>query len=145
MSRHNKISEWDDMQCVLCGRTMEDIGKTSENIYVEIQKALNTIERKKETISNIIAQNGVDSANDENNPLQNYVDNLSEEIIVLRQRIKKLDRITFTHVDILDKATQIIKKHTIAAEMPNKYNGHLVCMHCKIIIDTLSYPVYDTK
>jgi hypothetical protein len=55
-----------------------------------------------------------------------------EEIDALLQRKKNFDRITFTHVNISDKALKILEKS-------NDTHNHLICMHCKLIIDNMAY------
>jgi uncharacterized Zn finger protein (UPF0148 family) len=64
-----------------------------------------------------------------------------EEIDILRQRIKKLDRITFTHVSFSDEATQILKKYLSPEKKENKdeKNEELICMHCKFLIDSIRF------
>jgi hypothetical protein len=61
------------------------------------------------------------------------------EIEALLQRKKKLDRISFTHVTISDKVFNILRKY---ADPENSDNDHdyLICMHCKALADTMSYP-----
>jgi cell division GTPase FtsZ len=64
-----------------------------------------------------------------------------EEIDILRQRIKKLDRITFTHVSFSDEATQILKKYLSPEkkEKKDEKNEELICMHCKFLTDSIRF------
>jgi uncharacterized Zn finger protein (UPF0148 family) len=64
-----------------------------------------------------------------------------EEIDILRQRIKKLDRITFTHVSFSDEAAQILKKYLSRGkkEKSDEKNEQLICMHCKFLTDSIMF------
>jgi hypothetical protein len=64
-----------------------------------------------------------------------------EEIEILRQRIKKLDRITFTHVSFSDEAAQILKKYLSGGkkEKSDDENEQLICMHCKFLTDSIRF------
>jgi hypothetical protein len=55
-----------------------------------------------------------------------------KEIAILRQRKKELDRITFTHVNISGAVLKILEKS-------NNTHDHLICMHCKLIVDNMAY------
>jgi hypothetical protein len=57
-----------------------------------------------------------------------------EEIEVLLQRKKELDRITFTHVKISGKVLKILEKS-------NNTHDHLICAHCKLIVDNMVYEI----
>jgi hypothetical protein len=60
----------------------------------------------------------------------------TEEIKLLLQRKKKLDRITFTHTVISDKVFKILEKYE-DMEKPNKAHDYLICMHCKALVDNM--------
>jgi hypothetical protein len=61
-----------------------------------------------------------------------------EEREALLQRKKKLDRITFTHVVISDVVFKLLEKHA-DVEKSDKDHNYLICMHCKALVDTMSY------
>jgi hypothetical protein len=61
-----------------------------------------------------------------------------EEVEVLHQRIKKLDRISFTCVTISDKVFKMLEKYG-DMEKTDKDHDCLICMHCKALVDTMSY------
>ncbi|MDR2782527.1 MAG: hypothetical protein LBB48_01555 [Treponema sp.] len=63
-----------------------------------------------------------------------------EEIEALLQRKKKFDRITFTHVTISDEVLKILEKYS-CLETSNDKHGYLICMHCKLFIDTMAYEI----
>jgi hypothetical protein len=67
----------------------------------------------------------------------NITDN-EEELEALLQRKKQIDRITFTHVTISDKVLKILEKYT-ETEKTDKDHNCLICMHCKVFVDTISY------
>ncbi|MDR1587380.1 MAG: hypothetical protein LBS57_07995 [Treponema sp.] len=63
-----------------------------------------------------------------------------EEIAALRQRKKKLDRISFTHVKISDEVFKMLEKNT-DMEKPNSEHDYLICMHCKVLVNTMVYEI----
>jgi hypothetical protein len=62
----------------------------------------------------------------------------TEEIKLLLQRKKKLDRITFTHAAISDKVFKILEKYA-DIEKSNKAHDYLICMHCKALLVDMVY------
>jgi hypothetical protein len=64
-----------------------------------------------------------------------------EETDILQQRIKKLDKITFTAVSFSDEAAHILEKYLPAEKPENSDDEHeqLICMHCKFLIDSMTF------
>jgi uncharacterized protein YpmS len=65
-----------------------------------------------------------------------------EEIEALLQRKKKFDRISFTHVTISDEVLKILEKY-IETEKTDRDHNYLICMHCKTLVDTISYKTVE--
>jgi hypothetical protein len=65
-----------------------------------------------------------------------------EETEALLQRKNKFDRITFTHVTVSDEVLKILEKY-IETEKEDKDHICLICMHCKILVDTISYATVE--
>jgi hypothetical protein len=63
-----------------------------------------------------------------------------EEIEVLLQRKKELDRITFTHIKISDKVLKILEKYSNPEKSDDKHD-YLICMHCRSIVDNMAYEI----
>jgi hypothetical protein len=67
-----------------------------------------------------------------------------KELEALLQRKKKFDRITFTHVTISDEALKILEKYS-ETEKTDKDQNCLICMHCKALVDTISYETVENE